>query len=70
MKQYPITKISNVFYYSYLRQYLLLISQLVILLISKVLFITHILSSNSTQIPGIILLISQEQMITHLSGII
>ena len=54
MKQYPINKISNVFDYSYLGQYLLLISQLVIFLISKVLSSTHILSANDTHIPGII----------------
>ena len=48
MKQYPVTKITNGFDYSYLRQYLLLISQLVIFLISKVLYITHILSANDT----------------------
>ena len=54
MKQYPITKITNVFDYLYLRQYPLLISQLVIFLISKVLSITHISSANDTLIPGII----------------
>ena len=54
MKQYPITKISNVLDYSYLRQYLLLISQLVKFLMSKVLSSTHISSANDTHIPGII----------------
>ena len=53
MKQYPVTKTTNVFDYSYLRQYLLLISQLVIFLITKVLSITHISSANDTLIPGI-----------------
>ena len=67
MKQYSITKITNVFDHSYLRQYLLLISQLVIFLISKVLSITHISSANDTHIPGIIYYLYVKCKLLHIS---